>query len=261
MPSSRMPKSVAEKKEVVQWIEQNGGVPTRAAAHFKNGRGWKNSEAQVLYWWKKRTAINAVPALPNRLSGTSAKPRLADIEDILFDQVLFRRSAKKKVNRDWIRDAGQRFAASELGYDDFVASDRWVIGFMRLYGLSLRRTTNLTVLTDDVLTDRAVSFLSYLSEYMTDISEDHTVLMDETAIYFEDPRRQTVDQVGARHVVLKSRGFASMRVTGVLAVTAAGRKLSPLRGQNRMGISLATATCTSIISPRRGLTPRCSHTG
>ncbi|KAG6968307.1 hypothetical protein JG688_00005891 [Phytophthora aleatoria] len=101
---------------------------------------------------------------------------------------------------------------------------------MRLYGLSLRRTMNLTVLTDDVLTDRAMrdSFLSYLSEHMTDISEDHTVLMDETAIYFEDPRRQTVDQVGARHVVLKSRGFASMRVTAELAVTGAGRKLSPL---------------------------------
>ncbi|GMF38222.1 unnamed protein product [Phytophthora lilii] len=52
--------------------------------------------------------------------------------------------------------------------------------------------------------------------------------MDETAVYFEDPRRQTVDQVGARHVVLKSTGFASMRVTAVLAVTATGCKLPPL---------------------------------
>eukprot|EP00644_Phytophthora_capsici_P014948 jgi/Phyca11/20524/fgenesh1_pg.PHYCAscaffold_65_\ len=57
---------------------------------------------------------------------------------------------------------------------------------------------------------------------------DHTVLMDETAVYFEDRRRQTVDVTGARHVVLKSTGFASMRITAVLAVTASGRKLLPL---------------------------------
>ncbi|GMF21158.1 unnamed protein product [Phytophthora lilii] len=228
MPSSRMPKSMAEKKEVIQWIEKNGGVPTPAAVYFKNERGWKVSEAQVRYWWKQRTAIKAAPALRSRLSGAGAKPRLSEIEDILFDQVLFRRSAKEKVSRDWIRDAGQRLAASELGDTDFIASDRWVNGFMRRYGLSLRRTTNLTVLTDDVLTDRAVSFLSYLTSRIDGLSDDHTILMDETAVYFEDPHRQTVDQVGARHVVLKSTGFASMRVTAVLAVTATGRKLPPL---------------------------------
>lgn len=99
---------------------------------------------------------------------------------------------------------------------------------MRRYGLSLRRTTNLTVQTDDVLTDRAVSFLSYLTSRIEGLSDDHTILMDETAVYFEDPRRQTVGQVGARHVVLKYMGFASMRVTAVLAVTATGRKLPPL---------------------------------
>ncbi|GMF56797.1 unnamed protein product [Phytophthora fragariaefolia] len=191
---------------------------------------------KVRYSWKQRTAIKAAPALRSRLSGAGAKPRLSEIVDILlFDQVLFRRSAKKKVSRDWIRDAGQRLAASELGDADFVASDRWVIGFMRRYGLSLRRTTNLKVLTDDVLTDRAVGFLSYLTSRIDGFSDDQTILMDETADYFEDPRRQTVDQVGACHIVLKSTGFASMRVTAVLAVTAAGRKLPPLvvwkRGQ------------------------------
>ncbi|GMF43675.1 unnamed protein product [Phytophthora fragariaefolia] len=193
-----------------------------------NRRSWKVSEAQVRYWWKQRTAIKAAPALRSRLSGAGAKPQLSEIKDILFDQVLFRRSAKEKVSRDWIRDAGQRLAASELGNADFVASDRWLNGFMRRYGLSLRRTTNLTVLTDDVLTDLAVSFLSSLTPRIDGLSDDHTILMDETAVYFEGPRRQTVDQVWARHVVLKSTGFASMRVKTVLAVTATDLKLPPL---------------------------------
>ncbi|KAG3113318.1 hypothetical protein PI125_g7444 [Phytophthora idaei] len=52
--------------------------------------------------------------------------------------------------------------------------------------------------------------------------------MDETALYFEDPKRQTVDVTGARHVELKSTGFANMRVTVVLAASAIGKKLTPL---------------------------------
>ncbi|GMF14289.1 unnamed protein product [Phytophthora lilii] len=96
MPSSRMPKSMAEKKEVVQWIEKNGGVPTPAAVYFKNERGWKVSEAQVRYWWKQRTAIKAAPALRSRLSGAGAKPRLSEIEDILFDQCCFAGLQKRK---------------------------------------------------------------------------------------------------------------------------------------------------------------------
>ncbi|KAF4031889.1 hypothetical protein GN244_ATG16249 [Phytophthora infestans] len=108
MPSSRMPKSMAEKKAVAQWIEKNGGVPTPSAVYFKNERGYKVSEAQVRYWWKQRTAIKAAPALRSRLTGAGAKPPLSEIEDILFDQVLFCRSAKEKVFLDWIRDAGQR---------------------------------------------------------------------------------------------------------------------------------------------------------
>ncbi|GMF49118.1 unnamed protein product [Phytophthora fragariaefolia] len=74
----------------------------------------------------------------------------------------------------------------------------------------------------------AENFLSYPTSRIDGLSDDHTVLMDEMAVYFEDPRHQTVDQVGACHVVLTSTGFASMRVTAMPVVTATGRKLPPL---------------------------------
>lgn len=44
-------------------------------------------------------------------------------------------------------------------------------------------------------------------------------------MYFEDPRRDIIDVTGARHVVLRSSGFASMRITVALTVTAAGMRL------------------------------------
>jgi hypothetical protein len=70
--------------------------------------------------------------------------------------------------------------------------------------------------------------MRYLEEHKPSFNLKHTVLMDETAVYFEDARQQTVDVRGARHIVVKSTGFASMRVTAILAVTAEGVKLPPV---------------------------------
>ncbi|KAF4042384.1 putative HTH CENPB-type domain-containing protein [Phytophthora infestans] len=119
----------------------------------------------------------------------------------------------------------KQLAQSELRDTRFLGSSKWVDGLMHRYDLSLRRTTNLTELADDVLTDRAVCYMEYLFERKDRFNLAHTVLMDETAVYFEDPRRQTIDSTGARHVVLKSTGVASMRVTAVLAVVVSGQKL------------------------------------
>ena len=81
---------------------------------------------------------------------------------------------------------------------------------MQRYRLTLRRTTNLTVLSDEVLVDRAVKYMAFLQDRMPSWDADRTVLMDETAVFFEDPRLHTVDEVGARHIVIRSTGFSSM---------------------------------------------------
>ena len=52
--------------------------------------------------------------------------------------------------------------------------------------------------------------------------------MDETAVYMEDARTQTVDIRGRKHVVIKTTGFASMRLTVVAFVWTDGTKLAPL---------------------------------
>ena len=74
---------------------------------------------------------------------------------------------------------------------------------MTRYSLSLRRRTNLTTLSDEVLVGRAVSYMRYLRDLTPKMDKVHTVL-DETAVYFEDARTQTVDLRGARHVVVRS---------------------------------------------------------
>ncbi|KAG6958569.1 hypothetical protein JG688_00010453 [Phytophthora aleatoria] len=162
-----------------------------------------------------------------RVAGGGAKPRLRGLEEDLFDQVLYLRSNKEKVARPWIQFTARALASSQLGDHEFIASDRWTGGFMARYG-SLRCTTNLTVLDDEELTDRAVNYLSFLTANKPHMNLSRTVLIDETALYFEAPKRQMVDVTSSRHVVLKSTGFTSMRVTAVLAASTLGKKLTPL---------------------------------
>ena len=83
-------------------------------------------------------------------------------------------------------------------------------------------------LTADSLLSRCVSYMMFLREHVVHRDPSRVVLMDETAVYFEDPRRNTIDVTGSRHVILKSTGYDSMRVTAVLAVSADGTRLPPV---------------------------------
>lgn len=100
MAPRRVSKTNLEKREIVEWIEgPGGGFPTRALKHFQ---GWKVSGAQIRYWWKNRVAITKSPALQLRLTDGGGHPRLGEVEDVLFDQIMFMRAKKEKVSRQWI---------------------------------------------------------------------------------------------------------------------------------------------------------------
>lgn len=70
--------------------------------------------------------------------------------------------------------------------------------------------------------------MAFLGDLNPSMNLSRAMLMDETAVYLENPKRQTVYLNGARHAVLRSTSFASMRVTVMLAVSALGKKLTPL---------------------------------
>ena len=120
----------------------------------------------------------------------------------------------------------------------FKASDGWVNYFMANNGFSFRRITNLTSLSPDELVRRAKCYMEYLQTAIQNgLVLQNTILMDETAVYLEDPRRITVNAAGRRHVSLRSTGFASMRNTILLAVTASGKKLRPVIIHKKTGES------------------------
>ena len=117
------------------------------------------SGAQIRYWWKNREAITNSPVLQLRVTGGGRHPRLGEVEDVLFNQIVFLRSKKENVSRQWIQASARELAKDDLDADAFCASEKWFARFMTRYGLSLRRTTSLTVPSDDWITTRPCDFL------------------------------------------------------------------------------------------------------
>jgi hypothetical protein len=162
--------------------------------------------------------------LKKRLEGGGRNTILGLVEDDLYDRIIDYRTQKIKVTREIIKQWAREMSPNQT----FRASESWMAGFFKRKSLFLRRVTNITTLSDDELIQRAVSYMKFLENMKAEADYNYTILVDETAMYFEDPRLITVDSKGNRHVVLKSTGFASMRITCVLAVTASGKKLPPL---------------------------------
>jgi len=212
------------KKEVVAFMEQ-GHSPYAAKKHFSE-RDKKDYDSSIFYQWKKkREDIKITGATKKRVNGAGRKPKLDDMEDILSDEVVNLRLQKFKVTRTFIRERAQQMA-DEAQIEGFKGSGNWVTSFLKRNGFSLRRTTNLTTLTDDQLIQRAVDYMKYLQvsffttfslylwkyyfflttfmlyvlllkqSRMQYLNLSKTILMDETAVYFEDARTQTVDLSG-----------------------------------------------------------------
>ncbi|TYZ61978.1 hypothetical protein PybrP1_010626 [[Pythium] brassicae (nom. inval.)] len=164
-----------------------------------------------------------------RVSGARARPRLCDAEVLLFDKVMHMRAINQNMSRERVKLAAIEVCRTDLLNHTLIASDRWLAAFMAQYGLTVRRTMNLVMLTGAEHAGRAISFVGYLSSKLPVVDPTAMLLMDETAVYFEDPQNTTNGFPGARHVIRRSIGIASMHVTAALAVTAAGAEVALLR--------------------------------
>ena len=102
--------------------------------------------------------------------------------------------------------------------------DNWCKRFQ----ISLRAVSNLCKYEDKVIVTRDALFMDYLHQETQGIDPVNIVLADETCNYMEDPGRRTLESIGAKHVALKSTGFASERVTALVGTKPNGDKCLPL---------------------------------
>lgn len=213
------------KREVIDYMES--GKSSREAVTYFGGRDNCSYDSGVFrQWFRNKDEIRSGNQDQRRVGGGGTKPVLGSLEELLYDEIIELRISKLKVTRKFIANRALELAR-EAGID-LKASNHWIDGFMSRHHLSLRRMTNLQSLSNEELIKRAVSYLKYLQQAIPELDRHNTILMDESAVYFEDCRTQTIDVEGRRHVVLKSTGYSSMRITVILAFTAAGKKVIPV---------------------------------
>ncbi|KAG4045307.1 hypothetical protein PC123_g19282 [Phytophthora cactorum] len=176
MPGQRVAFNIAKKKEAIIWIRvHDGGVASRAEAHFR-AKGWRVSAATLRERWRNRDAIEDTHGHRKRLDGARRKPLLVHVGGILFDLVIERQSRKKNVSREWIAETAMAlFDETGNSAQRCVASDNWVTRFM----------------------------MAFIEERKPDMDPARVIMMNETAVFFEDPRPHTVNQRGARRVVMR----------------------------------------------------------
>ncbi|KAJ0392882.1 hypothetical protein ATCC90586_010564 [Pythium insidiosum] len=123
-----------------------------------------------------------------RVRGGGRKPVLGGFENELLDLIVERRVRKEKVSQQWIVEVAIGF-----GLTDFMASTHWLIS-------------------------RAVAYMHFLQSQLGDFYFERVVLMDETAVYSEDPRKHSVERVAGKKLppmlVWKGKGEDMKKVNG-----------------------------------------------
>jgi hypothetical protein len=135
------------------------------------------------------------PLTARRLSGGGRRPALKDKEEELEQWVMNLRECADKIAVSEMMI--QKHARAQYG---IKASNKWVKGFMRRRGLSLRlRTTDKEVNTERMQTI-AREYRNMQAALLCTHSHALLFNMDETPIYLDAPANRTVDRVGAKTV-------------------------------------------------------------
>jgi hypothetical protein len=153
--------TIAFKKEVIAFMNE-GNSPYRAWKYFSNRDNTEHDNSIFHQWKKRREDISITGATKKRSVGRGRKLKLEDTEDILVDEIVNLQLQKLKVTRTFIRERAKQMAEEANIGEEFKASSHWATLYLRRNGFSLRRTTNLTTLTDDQLIQQAVDYVKYL---------------------------------------------------------------------------------------------------
>ena len=123
-----------------------------------------------------------------------------DIEDQLLQWILEARDQQLPIQRKAIQRTA--LALIQPQKSQFRASEGWLQKFLNRHSLSLRRTTSIQQKLPADLERK-------LERFMQDVKAlrecykfpDHLIInMDETLIFFDMPRAQTIAKTGAREV-------------------------------------------------------------
>ncbi|KAJ0391615.1 hypothetical protein ATCC90586_011182 [Pythium insidiosum] len=190
-------------------------VAARLNTDRKTVRGWMENEA----------AIRESPPRGYRVLGGGRQLLSDELEFLLYSQIGEERGLRRRVTRNQIKNWALELAA-ELGVEGFCASNGWLDGFLSRHNFVIRKATNKTKLDQLEIVQRAVRFIRHVQNLIHDhgVALEDIYNMDETAVFLDHSRGNTLEQRGAKEVIIKSYGFEKNRITAICCASASGMK-------------------------------------
>ena len=201
-------------------------------------RKYRIDPNSIRHWEKKKMAIMA-KSMINPKAKTTNRGKVAvynDLEIKLYEWF-------EEMQLEDIGVKSNNIIAQALLIDEEVKCNfyqgnmikmrRWVYCWMQRYRLSIRRTTRvgqkLSGHLEQVRKDTIEAINKRFSESgsLKNLSSHFFLNMDQTAIYFEDKSKTSIQKRGAKVVTIRDSGSDAKRCTLVVTVAADGTKLPP----------------------------------
>ena len=193
------------------------------------GRKYNINESTIRGWIKNESKLRDMKPGVARGSGGGKKPTSEDMEIILYDWIINRRSRNLRVTVKSICEEAlaifNRLEPDNMG--KFQGSRGWFKRFKVRHGLTIRKKTTQTQRTPSDLVPKVVRFLLYIRKVLEETKYQKVIAYDETACWFDAVGDTTVEKVGAQDVTMASTGHEKVNVTVGLAYASDGSKLVP----------------------------------
>ena len=174
----------------------------------QTARRFQVSRQQVREWRKNENALKCIGNSRKRLDGAGRKLSSNDLEIHLVDWINVKRADRLRVSRSMIQREAERFMKDKQPETIFSASSGWLQKFLRRNRFSLRRSTTVGQKQPDDCAAKVVNFLRHTWRQIENLQLPSSALyaMDETPLWIEPCRGQTIDQIGKKDIPLKSTG-------------------------------------------------------
>ena len=169
-----------------------------------------------------------------RVEGGGRKLTDNELEDEVLNWIHRRRENMLRVSRKLIMFKAKAIFDEKCGDDEalkesFVASNGWLVKFMKRNHLSVPRRITIAQKNPSHLVSKLVGYVMHVRRLSINCNYDpgSVIAMDETAVCSDMVGNTTINSTVAKEVALKSTGNEKVRVSVCLTAKADGTKMNP----------------------------------
>ena len=156
------------------------------------------------------------------------------LEDEVLNWIHRRRENMLRVSRKLLMCKAKAIFDEKCGEDEalkesFVASNGWLVKFMKRNHLSLRRRTTIAQKDPSHIVSKLFGYVMHMRRLSINCNyaRGSIIAMDDTAVWSDMVGNTTINSTGPKGVALKSTGNEKVRVSVCLTAKADGTKMDP----------------------------------